>query len=780
MRLFSLLVAVAMSSCASTQGPGGVSDALLKPLGLETSDLTDSFSAPMREVRHLVDAGKLDDAELALLKNTSYFSQRLADKAKPLPSELQKLGEHIWGKHFAARTRDVNARVLGIASVLDRGKWAQQASDLRDAKLLTAALDSDFGVNALRQGQAERRALAENVHRVDVLVASSRAQALALTFVEVLSAGAHDASYPGEVFEAKDYVQSAEFQGAAQQRMSEMTDRAALVELSGKLKPYLSEATKQAIDKQFADHVKRELLADGHVSLEEMSTLAGVKTPFGTSADSLADVVRVGYVDLTSASFKNRNIFDFEITFKNDLALTFKGADESVFKSADWGGYDYLFVTDLALAKVAREFKSKKPVKSRAQTGERQQPNPGYITAMSAYQQAMAEYQRTQISAAMPKACSGWGCVLQSVADGLAQGAAQSKMDAASNALAGTSQMLTIPVYSEYTYQSVDISATKTADVNYYVIDTKGRRILRSNFEINDHEAFNVAYNVRDEDPDKASILRNLNSEEDVTQWEKRSMEVKLSALFKPENLRSTQSTPLTDVATFLASLSNREAVPASPTYARADAGSTARPQDPAFRDSVTTSPASAQTIADERFDSIVLIQNPGSTGTGFYVTPELVLTAHHVVEKNALIQMIFYDGTKTFGRVVDHDIRLDLALVRAQTAGKPLKIHTGPLRLGETVEAIGHPKGYEFTITRGVISAVRRQRSASIGSDALVEFVQTDTPISPGNSGGPLLLRDTVIGVNDWIRVDKGSQNLNFSVSYNEIRSFLDRFTAK
>ena len=64
--------------------------------------------------------------------------------------------------------------------------------------------------------------------------------------------------------------------------------------------------------------------------------------------------------------------------------------------------------------------------------------------------------------------------------------------------------------------------------------------------------------------------------------------------------------------------------------------------------------------------------------------------------------------------------------------------------------------------------------------TDALVEFVQTDTPISPGNSGGPLLLRDTVIGVNDWIRVDKGSQNLNFSVSYNEIKSFLDRYLSK
>jgi serine protease Do len=74
----------------------------------------------------------------------------------------------------------------------------------------------------------------------------------------------------------------------------------------------------------------------------------------------------------------------------------------------------------------------------------------------------------------------------------------------------------------------------------------------------------------------------------------------------------------------------------------------------------------------------------------------------------------------------------------------------------------------------------MRRQRSANIGSDLPVEFVQTDTPISPGNSGGPLLLGNAVIGVNDWIRVDKGSQNLNFSVSFNEIREFLNRSQAK
>ena len=187
-----------------------------------------------------------------------------------------------------------------------------------------------------------------------------------------------------------------------------------------------------------------------------------------------------------------------------------------------------------------------------------------------------------------------------------------------------------------------------------------------------------------------------------------------------------------------------------------------------------------SETIADERFDSVVIIKAANSIGTGFYVTADLILTAYHVVDKANLIELTFYDGTKSFGKVIDHDVRLDLALIRAQTTGKPVKLYRGPIRLGETVEAIGHPQGYEFTITRGVISAIRKMTSLSLKASAPVEFVQTDTAISPGNSGGPLFLKDTVIAVNDWIRVDKGSQNLNFSVSHNEIRNYITRVLGK
>ena len=58
-----------------------------------------------------------------------------------------------------------------------------------------------------------------------------------------------------------------------------------------------------------------------------------------------------------------------------------------------------------------------------------------------------------------------------------------------------------------------------------------------------------------------------------------------------------------------------------------------------------------------------------------------------------------------------------------------------GNVKLGSTVEAIGHPHQLAFTITRGIISALRKQPSVYTKKSAMVEFIQSDTPISPGNS---------------------------------------------
>jgi len=140
---------------------------------------------------------------------------------------------------------------------------------------------------------------------------------------------------------------------------------------------------------------------------------------------------------------------------------------------------------------------------------------------------------------------------------------------------------------------------------------------------------------------------------------------------------------------------------------------------------------------------------------------------------------------------VIAKDVRIDLALIKVQSRGKPVHFYTDrSIDLGATVEAIGHPNRLEFSITRGVISSVRRQDNINIGSVTNsrgkpfggggkgVLFIQTDAPINPGNSGGPLFLKDKVIGVNTWGKGPMGADSgMNFSVHYSEVLEFIKEY---
>ncbi len=115
----------------------------------------------------------------------------------------------------------------------------------------------------------------------------------------------------------------------------------------------------------------------------------------------------------------------------------------------------------------------------------------------------------------------------------------------------------------------------------------------------------------------------------------------------------------------------------------------------------------------DKRFESVVLVKKSNGLGTGFYVTSDLVLTNYHVVGEQKFVELKKWDKTETFGKVVAKDVRLDLALVKVQDRGAPVIFYDRKdVSLGTDVEAIGHPEGIEFSLTRGIISSVRKARS--------------------------------------------------------------------
>jgi serine protease Do len=83
--------------------------------------------------------------------------------------------------------------------------------------------------------------------------------------------------------------------------------------------------------------------------------------------------------------------------------------------------------------------------------------------------------------------------------------------------------------------------------------------------------------------------------------------------------------------------------------------------------------------------------------------------------------------------------------------------------KVGEWVVAIGSPYGFDNTVTSGIISAKARQMS----DDSPIPFIQTDVPVNPGNSGGPLFnLNGEVIGINSMIYSRTGGfQGLSFAI---------------
>lgn len=786
---FSLLLAtglaLSISGCVTTQGPASN----WQPKLVQALSDLNPFDTTGTELRQLVEAKKFEEARRIFREHyADYFSRRYVEDKRPVPRELAALGEWHYDTEFRRDVDDSINKLRGIHSAIQPKTWNSTNAQINSAKVLIQRVGSDDLFLISGVGFDSIKPLHAEMERVSKLFSDNRGIAFASTFDEVISTGNYPQNYPVRPFVLSEYISSVPFQVKASTVVNSATSDAERSAIVTRISNYMSANTRKTLVDEFEiKKAKDRLLADGRIDLEELSEVQTLAKRYGTSG-GFEGMVKVGYVDLTATSFRDRNVFDFEIAFEKDYAIKLEDAKDALLAKDAPTSYDYLFVTDLSAAKIEREFKNKRNPTSKTQTGTRQEGNPDYVTAVAAYQQALAEMQKAKMQNAIQGSQPCYGnafvCALGAVARGATEGLSEAAVKQKANTLSSTPQTLTLPVYSQYAYQLVDISASKLARVDYHVIDVKDKKVFSSYFEIKDHEKFSISYGVEEKDPDRSSILRNSQKEDDVTAWEKKPVTVKLSELFHPKNLASAEVKPFTTVEMFLEPLASRKYASAAPVYGKGKDPKTVvkggGTETLVKADDSRTSRAESGTIADERFDSVVIMKNANSIGAGFYVTPELVLTAYHVVDKANLVEMTFYDGTKTFGKVIDHDVRLDLALVKAQTAGKPVKIYTGSIKLGETVEAIGHPKGYEFTITRGVVSALRKQRSAAIKANALVEFVQTDTPISPGNSGGPLFLKDAVIAVNDWVRVDKASQNLNFSVSYNEIRNYLNRFEGK
>ena len=138
--------------------------------------------------------------------------------------------------------------------------------------------------------------------------------------------------------------------------------------------------------------------------------------------------------------------------------------------------------------------------------------------------------------------------------------------------------------------------------------------------------------------------------------------------------------------------------------------------------------------------------------GSGFIVNSDgYILTNTHVVANADEVTVRLTDRREFPAKVIGADERTDVAVIKINGNNLPIVKLGDPSRLkpGQWVLAIGSPFGFENSATAGIISATSR----SVPGENYVPFIQTDVPVNPGNSGGPLFnLAGEVIGINSQI----------------------------
>ncbi len=147
--------------------------------------------------------------------------------------------------------------------------------------------------------------------------------------------------------------------------------------------------------------------------------------------------------------------------------------------------------------------------------------------------------------------------------------------------------------------------------------------------------------------------------------------------------------------------------------------------------------------------------------GSGFLIDADHIVTNNHVVDTAKTVEVVFYDGERREGTVVGTDRFSDLAVIQVKdmpSTARPLPLvaRFDDLDVGQPVIAIGNPFGLENTMTYGIISAMGRVIPSGMTRFSIPKVIQTDAPVNPGNSGGPLLnLQGEVVGVNAQINTN-------------------------
>lgn len=176
------------------------------------------------------------------------------------------------------------------------------------------------------------------------------------------------------------------------------------------------------------------------------------------------------------------------------------------------------------------------------------------------------------------------------------------------------------------------------------------------------------------------------------------------------------------------------------------------------------------QKIYRKALPSVMTLEVENQAGERFVgsavmaLADDVAVTAWHVVCDARSVWATFADGTKVKATgCIDKDGERDLALLKLEKGlpGRRATLNSDLQSVATKAYVIGTPKGYGFSISDGLVSQVRHV-------DGFPQY-QVSCPISPGNSGGPVLDdRGRVIGIVSWTKSD--AQSVSFAIPSREV----------
>ena len=212
---------------------------------------------------------------------------------------------------------------------------------------------------------------------------------------------------------------------------------------------------------------------------------------------------------------------------------------------------------------------------------------------------------------------------------------------------------------------------------------------------------------------------------------------------------------------------------------------------------SLSAVPTSYAGIAAKVLPSVVSINVTtgagGDTGSGIILRSDgYILTNNHVVAAAVggagRVSVTFNDGSTATARIIGADALDDLAVIKVDRTGLPAATlgTAAALHVGDAVLALGSPLGLQGTVTAGIVSALNRPVRTSdsqptdpfsgttSGVTTVLDAIQTDAAVNPGNSGGPLVnAAGQVVGINSAIAStgSNGSIGVGFAIPIDQAK---------